>query len=79
MSLVVVVGVSVAILKSLWEKALHISGSILYVSFWTLTFPILYAVMGGNHLWYVYPSVVPLTVLAAWSIENLTEWVDEII
>jgi len=79
MSLVVVVGVSVAILKSLWEKTLHISGSILYVSFWTLTFPILYAVMGGNHLWYVYPSVVPLTVLAAWSIENLTEWVDEII
>lgn len=70
---IVAAGVISAAVDSVSKKKLTAHPMVLYLLFWGALFPVFYAFAGGNHLWYIFPTVVPLSVLGGWSIETLIE------
>jgi 4-amino-4-deoxy-L-arabinose transferase-like glycosyltransferase len=43
----------------------------LFCFWWAAFFPPFYGFVGGNHLWYIYPSIAPAALLGAWATRQL--------
>lgn len=68
---IVCLGVGRTIFESMRQRQIQFQPITLFFIYWGATFPIVYAMLGGNQPWYIIPSAVPLAILGAWSVEEM--------
>lgn len=65
-SCIIIVVASIAKFDNHWlSKPDYVTGGVLL--WWFVSFPIIYAIAGGNHVWYILPTVVPAALLISWT------------
>jgi 4-amino-4-deoxy-L-arabinose transferase-like glycosyltransferase len=62
-------GAIVVGIRSLRERVWQMPSLMTYLYVWAGMFPLIYSMVGGNHGWYIWPSIIPGVILAAWTVQ----------
>lgn len=72
--------VSVAIIYSIIAilKDLKYSNKLPFLVWWTIVPPVLFAIVGGNHGWYLLPMVVPVALILGHLVISIVDYINTV-